>query len=127
MILKPDPSLTGPKVTRQKFRLAPKRDQNSTGLKVTRQKIRLALKLDQNSTGPKFTRQKSLALKADRNSMAESGPFFCLFYRDGPILVSVLEISAGQHIFQYRQYRYRQPKKVDRIGKIAVLAHLSYF
>ena len=32
--------------------------------------------------------------------------------RDGPIPVSVSEISAYRHIFQYRQYRYRQSKKV---------------
>ncbi len=31
--------------------------------------------------------------------------------RDGPIPVSVSEISAYTHFFQYRQYRYRQAKK----------------
>ncbi len=35
-----------------------------------------------------------------------------LISRDGPIPVSVSEISAYPHIFQYRQYRYRQSKKV---------------
>ncbi len=44
----------------------------------------------------------------------------CTHSRDGPIPVSVSEISAYRHFFQYRQYRYRQAKKcadtADTIG-----------
>ena len=89
--LKLDINLIGPKVTRQKLRLAPKHDRNSTGLKITRQKIRLALKLDQNLTGL-FTRQKSLALKADRNSITRSGLILAYF--------------VGMGRYWYRHWKY---------------------
>ncbi len=40
--------------------------------------------------------------------------------RDGPIPVSVSEISAYRHFFQYRQYRYRQAKKCADTAALSI-------
>ncbi len=46
--------------------------------------------------------------------------------RDGPIPVSVSEISAYRHFFQYRQYRYRQAKKVADTAVSRILGKVSF-